>query len=266
MDGDGDSVVRLTAVDAVTYGAMSGAWGAGANWSGGVEPRAGDTVYIPGEAGGNTTVTGPVGDVGVDSLTVGAPGESPTSTTRTTLLLGAGVLTTTRGTTVRTDGVLAGDGTLAGAIYNAGHVQPGRVGGLLVIDGPYRQNENGTLDVELLGTSPGDHSLLHVAGPLQLDGVLEVRAAAGFTPQSGDLYAILAYGTRTGDFARIENSTGLDDLIFDIIYDDEAGTGTLTVTGFEDEVDRAVVLDTSFGAVVLDLDSDRAPVTRWTRS
>jgi hypothetical protein len=52
-------------------------------------------------------------------------------------------------------GLLEGRGLVNGNVFNGGTVSPGTSIGTLTINGNYTQNANGTLRIEVAGTSPG---------------------------------------------------------------------------------------------------------------
>ena len=102
-------------------------------------------------------------------------------------------------------GLLKGNGTLSlgGATFtNNGTVGPGASAGTLTISGNYVQGPDGTLAVELGGTTPGtDFDVLKVTGNATLDGTLVVTRTAGTTLTQGSEFEFLTYGSRSGDFA-----------------------------------------------------------------
>ena len=51
-----------------------------------------------------------------------------------------------------------------GNVFNGGTVSPGASIGTLTINGNYTQNANGTLRIEVAGTSPGQFDVLAVNG------------------------------------------------------------------------------------------------------
>jgi hypothetical protein len=58
------------------------------------------------------------------------------------------------------------------------------------------------LDLVLAGASPGTQfTRLTANGNLPLDGSLKVTLAGGFTPTNGQSFAIVGYGSRTGQFS-----------------------------------------------------------------
>ena len=85
--------------------------------------------------------------------------------------------------------------------------QPAQVGGTipgtLTINGNYTQGSNGLLDIELLGNNPGGFSVLDVSGLVTLDGTLDLFAFPGFTPEAGDDFTFLLFGSLSGQFANV---------------------------------------------------------------
>jgi hypothetical protein len=146
--------------------------------------------------------------------------------------LAAGSTLTLRGTgnlggrTLNLDGTLVGSGTLLGTVINAGQIE---LTGILTIQGSYTQTAQGTLNVTLSGTTAGtDYGQLIITGLATLDGTLNITLANGFTPNVGDSFQILLFGSRSGDFA-IENGLNLGGgLQLDPAYD--AASLTLVTT------------------------------------
>jgi hypothetical protein len=97
----------------------------------------------------------------------------------------------------------------------------------LTIAGDYTQLSTGTLVIVLGGAGPdGPFSKLVVTGAATLAGTLEVTLAEGYTPQAGDTFGVLTYGSHGGMFQTI-SVPQLDGLEFDATYD--ASGLTLTV-------------------------------------
>ena len=90
-------------------------------------------------------------------------------------------------------------------------MQPGGsdAAGVLAIVGTYRQTATGRLLIELGGLVLGglvagaQYDRLTVSGHATLDGVLAVSNIVGFVPPSGNSFAALAYGSRSGTFATV---------------------------------------------------------------
>lgn len=103
-----------------------------------------------------------------------------------------------------TTGLLEFDGgaVTLGGLANHGTLSLGQSTSL-VVPGPFGRLTLGSaseLVVELAGTGPGQHATLDVAGTLSLDGVLDVRLAAGFTPTLGDAFDVFDWTSLNGTF------------------------------------------------------------------
>ncbi|HEV8199575.1 MAG TPA: MopE-related protein, partial [Candidatus Polarisedimenticolia bacterium] len=127
-----------------------------------------------------------------------------TQTAGTTLLNG-GALTSSSPLSIQ-GGTVQGTGTITGGMTSvAGHVVPGQSPGLLTVAGNYIQQAQGSLDVEIGGTTAGtQHDQLNVAatgGTATLGGRLNVALANGFVPSLGQTFTILNALSRTGTFA-----------------------------------------------------------------
>lgn len=99
-----------------------------------------------------------------------------------------------------------GSGT-AGSVFVEGGVIPGLLGdpfGTARFDGDLDLGPTAYSTLEIGGTTPGvDHDQIRASGRLGAAGVLDVRVAQGFTPQPGDVYRVLEFGTVSGVFSGI---------------------------------------------------------------
>jgi uncharacterized repeat protein (TIGR01451 family) len=92
--------------------------------------------------------------------------------------------------------------TANGSVVNSGGVvHPGASPGSITLSGDYTQGAGGTLVTELAGTGASQFDVLNVGGMATLDGVLAVTSFGGFTPMTGDSFAIMTYSSVSGDFA-----------------------------------------------------------------
>jgi hypothetical protein len=117
-----------------------------------------------------------------------------------TLRLAGGALTTTTFLDLQ-GGVLAGNGTINGPVRNAAEIHPGSSPGTLEIlgTGGWTNTPAGTLVIELAGVNPGSsHDQLISAGRATLGGTIEIRLADGYTPNIGDSFEILRFGSYSG--------------------------------------------------------------------
>lgn len=110
---------------------------------------------------------------------------------------------------IPTDETLNGTGTLQTNLVNHGTVSPGSSPGTLTVVGNYTQGSDGTLTIELGGTTPGtEHDQLIVTGTASMSGTLKVSIINEFSPQIGDTFTILPYGTRSGGFTTMNMPEG----------------------------------------------------------
>jgi hypothetical protein len=100
-------------------------------------------------------------------------------------------------------GELSGTGSVFANVVNGGTVRPGLGGpGVLTIAGTYTQTATGVLDIQLGGTIPGSgYDRLLDTASATLDGTLAVSTVNGFLPSFGNVFDVLTFGSRTGDFA-----------------------------------------------------------------
>jgi hypothetical protein len=118
------------------------------------------------------------------------------------VLLGGGSIA---GNMTINGGVMGGSGTLTGNVVNNGGVfNIGSSPGMLTVAGDLTLGAGSTLNVELGGTNQGvDYDLLQVTGTAALDGTLNVALFGGFTGATGNVFDVLTYASRSGDFATV---------------------------------------------------------------
>lgn len=99
------------------------------------------------------------------------------------------------GGTLRGNGsVFVGTGPITGVVRNlSGRIEPGNGIGALEIVGDYSNLVNGTLAIQLGGTTPGQFDLLEVDRFAFLSGTLEV-SLVNFTPAVGNMFTFLTTG------------------------------------------------------------------------
>jgi hypothetical protein len=165
------------------------------------------------------------GTVDVESGTLHFVGDYTQNSGET--ILADGATLATDGMVKILGGTLSGSGTIDGNVINSGRFNPI---GILTIHGDYTQTAEGTLNIEIGGTTLGiDYSQLKVTGHAILDGTLNVSLTNHFLPNLGDTFEILDFGSRGGDF-RSENGLDLGNgLRFDPQYD--ASRLTLVTSG-----------------------------------
>jgi hypothetical protein len=95
-------------------------------------------------------------------------------------------------------GSLLGSGLIFGNVRNAAQVAPGGslVAGHLSIAGNYTQTDTGNLLIELGGLTAGtEFDQLKIGGSAELHGTLQVSLINGFSPNIGDTFQIITYGS-----------------------------------------------------------------------
>ena len=104
--------------------------------------------------------------------------------------------------TVSSGETFSGTGTVQTDLTNSGTVSPGSSPGTITVSGNYSQEASGTLAIELGGTTPDtEHDQLAVTGAATLGGTLEVTLINDFSPELGDIFTIMTYGSVSGSFA-----------------------------------------------------------------
>ena len=82
--------------------------------------------------------------------------------------------------------------------------------GLLALDENYAQGISGTLQIDIGGLSPGvGYGVFEVGGDASLDGRLILTPTNNFLPAAGDVFRVMTYGSRNGEFAHIDRELGL---------------------------------------------------------
>ncbi|MBX9903667.1 MAG: filamentous hemagglutinin N-terminal domain-containing protein [Burkholderiales bacterium] len=100
-------------------------------------------------------------------------------------------------------------GTINAPVVNGGTVAVGASPGTLVVNGNYSQTPTGVLNVELGGTTQGvNYDLLQVNGTASLGGTMNVSMFGGFTGAVGNVFDVITYTSRTGDFTTINFPPG----------------------------------------------------------
>jgi hypothetical protein len=123
-----------------------------------------------------------------------------------------------------TSGRVSGIGTLnvsgiAGGLLNHGTVAPGLSPGIISITGAYNQASDGTLEIEIGGTTVGTlYDRLAVSGASALDGFLQVNLINSYVPTPADAFTILTTSTRTGTFSNAPTYINTGGGFFNVSY------------------------------------------------
>jgi hypothetical protein len=113
----------------------------------------------------------------------------------------------TSNTLVNRRGILAGTGTIHGALTNHGTVSPGSPTGILTVES-FTQANYANLMIQIASTT--DFGALNVLGTANLSGQLQAILLNGFVPTVGDSFTFLTAGSLNGTlFMRNRN---IDDL------------------------------------------------------
>ena len=149
-----------------------------------------------------------------------------------TVASGGSVDLGTQSLTVWQTGELNGDGgSITGDVTNHGLVSPGASPGVMTINGDYTQAADGTLLLEIAGTTPGtDYDQFIINGNATLDGTLILRFIDSFVPDDGDLFNFLTVsGALNDDLLDIQIENLPDSFDTDVAFSN--GAFNLTVTG-----------------------------------
>jgi filamentous hemagglutinin family protein len=157
---------------------------------------------------GTTTIAGAFTNTGAVNANAGVLAFAGGYTqTAGSAVLGGGAVS---GNVALDGGTFGGTGTLTGnLVNNGGALVVGASPGTLTINGDYTQGAAGVLNIELGGTTQGvNYDLLQVTGTANLGGTLNVSLFGGFTGTAGDLFDVITYGSRTGNFATVNFPAG----------------------------------------------------------
>lgn len=119
-------------------------------------------------------------------------------------------------------GIITGIGSINsqnGILTNRGQFLPGDNIGTFSVTGNYPEEPTSFLKIDLGGYSAGtEHDRLNVSGVASLSGALNINFVNGFTPTVGDSFLVLTYGSRTGSFSSIVDSSIVSGAEWDTIY------------------------------------------------
>src|SRR5262249_13206096 len=95
------------------------------------------------------------------------------------------------------NGLVKGNGgTLQANVIVDGVVQPGNSPGVLNVNGNFALNSDGTLTLQVKGTTPGtDYSQLNITGTGTFNGLIDLDFIDGFAPTTGEVFNFISYGS-----------------------------------------------------------------------
>ena len=102
---------------------------------------------------------------------------------------------------VNAQGVLSGQGSIEGNVFNQGKVRPGTSAGTLAIDGNFLQSAGGELTIEIASSISFDR--LVVSDQLQAGGTLRL-VLTGSSPAAGNAFDILDWSLLEGIFGTVD--------------------------------------------------------------
>jgi hypothetical protein len=191
-----DAEIVLDGVGANFYNAATGANSALAN-------------FATNAAGGRFTIRN-----GRDFTTTGA-----LSNNGIVNVGGATILSAPGGLTNTSTGLVAGTGTIAAAVLNAGIFAPGddnQLAGLLTIQGDVTEQAGSQFLMDLGGTARGStYDVVNISGTLHFGGSLNVTMTDDLTLILGMTFDLFDFGTGDGQFAAINLPTLSDGLVWD---------------------------------------------------
>lgn len=93
------------------------------------------------------------------------------------------------------NGLVNGNGgTLQGNVFVDGVVRPGNSPGVLNVNGNFTLNADGTLTLQVAGTTPGtQYSQLNISGTGTFNGTIDLDFIDGFAPTAGQTFNFISY-------------------------------------------------------------------------
>ena len=107
-------------------------------------------------------------------------------------------------------GRVEGKGILQTSFTNNGVIRPDfHPGGGLTVQGNLTQGAAGRIELTVGARDPSlNHRSLTVTGSATLGGALEVITGSGFNETSGEVFDVMTFASRSGDFSVVEGLTG----------------------------------------------------------
>lgn len=119
-------------------------------------------------------------------------------------------------------GIVTGIGSinsLNGTMNNKGYFLPGDSIGFFYVTGNYPEESTSVLEIEIGGYTAGtEHDRLNVSANATLNGIIKINRVNNFTPVLGDSLLVLTYGSRTGSFSSVVDSSLASGTVWDTIY------------------------------------------------
>lgn len=163
----------------------------------------------------STIVSGTLVNHGVLNLQVGTfQANTGFPVNNGTFILGAGTaFSTTANLTNAPGGVIGGNGTLnlnGNTLVNNGTLAPGASPGVFEVVGNFTQGPLGVVDLELAGPTPGTgYDALRITGVATLAGTLNATNVRPFAISPGDVFDVMSFGNRSGDFTTFSLPPGV---------------------------------------------------------
>jgi len=117
---------------------------------------------------------------------------------------------------VQSDAIFVAEGLILGELFNFGLTTPGKAStaSQLAVAVNYVQGNDAMLQLDIFGHDDAD--MLAVTQNLHAAGTFRVLLAGGYTPQAGDQFTVLSFGTVSGAFDAIELPALSSDLAWDV--------------------------------------------------
>jgi len=123
--------------------------------------------------------------------------------------LNGGAISKTGGTMSIQGGTVEGFGTLTGNVNNSGGtLSPGLSPGQLNETGAYTQGASGAFKTEIGGLTVGtQYDRAAISGAATLAGALNIILINGYEPNIGDMFTVMTFGSRSGDFTTVTGAS-----------------------------------------------------------
>ena len=115
----------------------------------------------------------------------------------------------------------AGPFTGEGLVQFEGDVNPGNSPAEVVFEGDLSFGAGSEITFEIGGTTPGsEYDTLLIGGTATLDGVLLIDLIDDFMPEVDDIFTLMTFDARVGEFGSVTAAGDLGDLVLEATYTD----------------------------------------------
>ena len=119
--------------------------------------------------------------------------------------------------------ILRGPGTLDSNLINQAEIRLDKHTGPIIVNGNVTLDTASLTKVTIgLGPDKTGTGKLEIIGAVTLGGTLEIKQPGTYSPQIGDEFEIMTYGSKTGDFTQLDGLALKNDLVGQLEITDTA--------------------------------------------